>query len=113
MHEMSLCQGVLDTLIEVAYQQHFQKVKTLQVTVGKLVAVEKSLFQFSFDILSKGTLAENAELDIVTIDGRGYCSDCQQEVAMDSLYCACPICGNWGLKIVQGKELKVTKLEVA
>lgn len=112
MHEMSLCQSVMETLQQAARDQGFDRVLNVHLAIGKLVAVEKPQFQLSFEILSKNTLAENASLEIEDIEGKGFCPGCRQQVPMDSLYCACPLCNNWGLEVVQGKELKISRLEV-
>lgn len=112
MHEMALCQGVMDALEQAAEAQGFSQVLGVHLQVGKLVALEKSQFIFSFELLSKNTLAENARVDIEEVEGKAWCSHCDSEVSISNLYSACPVCREWGLAIFQGKELRIDHLEV-
>lgn len=102
----------MNALQQAANEQGFTRVLCVQLTVGKLTAVEQSQFKFSFDVLSKNTLAEHARLDIEEVEGKGYCAQCKKHVPMESLYSACPDCKSWGLEVVEGKELKISRLEV-
>lgn len=112
MHEMALCQGVIAALEQAANEQGFTQVLGVRLQVGKLVALEKSQFESSFQLLSKNTLAENARLEIVEVAGEGYCPHCQSKVQVTSLYSTCPQCKEWGVDIIQGRELKINSLEV-
>lgn len=112
MHEMALCQGVMEALEQAADEQGFRQVLGVHLQVGKLVALEKSQFIFSFELLSKNTLAENARVDIEEVEGKAWCPHCDNKVPINNLYSACPVCRQWGLEIIQGKELKIDRLEV-
>jgi hydrogenase nickel incorporation protein HypA/HybF len=63
MHEMSLCEGILKILEENAVSQGFTKVKTIWLEIGVLSCVEPEAMKFSFEVISRGTLAAHACLD--------------------------------------------------
>ena len=67
---------------------------------------------FCFDALTRGTIAEGAQLQIVTTPGAGICLACHAEFAMQELYGLCPACGSPRLQITTGKQMRVRDLAV-
>jgi hydrogenase nickel incorporation protein HypA/HybF len=64
MHEMSLMNSLMNKIFELSDKNNCKKVKKVSVWIGALSHMSKSHFKEHFDRASKGTLAENAELDI-------------------------------------------------
>jgi len=60
----------------------------------------------------QNTVLENAEKEILIIQGKGKCIDCDTKFSMENIYDCCPNCGSNFKGILQGKELKVKTLEV-
>jgi len=112
MHELSLLENVREILEEHAISQNFSKVTQVTLEIGKLSCVEPEALRFGFDVVMKGSLAENAELSITELDGLGLCQQCGQQLVMETLYEPCAWCGSPDVKIVQGMEMKVKDLVV-
>lgn len=112
MHEMSLCESVLDILEQQALAQHFSRVKTVWLEIGQLSSVEPDAMRFCFDVVTKNTLAEHARLEIIATSGSAWCLPCGQEVAIQTLYDACPHCGSAQLQVVSGDAMRIKELEV-
>ncbi len=112
MHEMSLCESIVQTLEEQALAQHYKRVKRVWLQVGQLACVEPEAMQFSFAVVCKGTLAEGAELLIEREQASGWCMLCSASVAVESRHGACPQCGSYQLQISGGDELRIKELEV-
>ena len=55
MHEMSLCESILQILEDNAKKQGFAKVKTVWLEIGCLSGVEMEAMRFSFDAVTRGT----------------------------------------------------------
>ena len=113
MHEMSLCEGLLDILQQQAHAQDYLIVKTIFLEIGKLSNVEPDAIRFAFPVVAKHTLAENAKLEIKEIDGLGYCSNCQQTVMVEHRFDCCSLCGKYQLQIVSGEQMRIVELEVS
>lgn len=113
MHEVSICEGIILLLEEQAVVQHFQQVETLWLEIGELAGVELEALRFSFEVVSRGTLAEGARLEILQPQGRAQCQDCTQSVPVKTRYDACPECGGHQLQVCAGDELRIKELEVA
>lgn len=112
MHEMSLCEGVLQVLEEQAKAQNFRRVKTVWLEIGELAGVDCEAMRFGFDAVMKGSLADGAALEIISLPGRAWCLPCEREVRVTQRFEACPVCGGYQLQVTGGDELRIKELEV-
>lgn len=112
MHEISLLENVREILQTHAVSQHFHKVSKITLEIGKLSCVAPEALRFGFDVVMQGSIAENAELIIIELDGLGFCHPCQRQVNMNSLYDPCGHCGNPITDVTQGLEMKIKDLIV-
>ncbi|MGR8930903.1 MAG: hydrogenase maturation nickel metallochaperone HypA [Gammaproteobacteria bacterium] len=112
MHEMSLCESILQTLEQQAPIKNYNKVRTVWLEIGALSGVEIEALRFSFDIVVKGSLADEAELEIIEIPGQAWCMPCGQNVAVQALYDQCPHCGSYQLQVTGGDQMRIKELEV-
>lgn len=112
MHEMSLCEGILQILEENALSQGFERVKTVWLEIGGLSGVEPEAMRFSFDAVTRGTLADQAQLKIIETPGQAWCMQCSTNVEVKQHFDECPKCGSYQLQVVGGEEMKIKELEV-
>ncbi len=112
MHEMSLCEGVLQILQDHARSQGFRQVKTVWLEIGALSGVDAEAMRFGFDAVMKGTLADGATLEIIELPGQAWCLPCSRPVAVKARYDACPECGSYQLQVTGGEEMRIKELEV-
>ena len=112
MHEMSLAEGILQLVEETARREQASHVKTIVVEIGRLSCVEPEALKFCFDSVSRGSMAEDARLQIIDIAGSGYCSSCAANVTMLERYDACPNCGQHPLQAITGTEMRVREIEI-
>ena len=109
---MSLCEGVIQVLEESARQQAFSRVTAVWLEIGALAGVEIEAMRFCFEAVKRGTLAEDARLEILEMPGRAWCLPCAQTVEIEQRFDACPNCGSYQLQVTGGEELRVKELEV-
>ena len=112
MHEMSLCQGMVQIIEEQAKTQSYNRVKTVRLEIGPLATVEPEALRFCFDAATRGTLAENATLDIITTAASAWCFSCGETVTISERNGTCPNCGSYQLQVTGGDELRIKELEV-
>lgn len=112
MHEMSLCEGILQAIEENARAEGYHRVMMVRLEIGALAGVEVDAMRFGFDAVMKGSIAEGASLDIVELPGRAWCLDCACEVAVRQRFDECPNCGGWHLQVTAGDEMRIKELEV-
>lgn len=112
MHEMSLCEGVLQVLEQNARTQGYARVKTVWLEIGALSGVEPEAMRFSFDVVVKDTLADGAALEIVETPAEAWCMQCANAVIVKQRFDACPDCGGYQLQVTAGDEMRIRELEV-
>jgi hydrogenase nickel incorporation protein HypA/HybF len=112
MHEMSLAESVLQIVEDTARTQQFNRVRSVVLEIGALAAVEPEAMRFCFDAVTRGTIAQDAQLEIVETRGQGWCMDCAKTVVLHEQYALCPECGGSRVQITGGSEMRVKELEV-
>lgn len=112
MHEMSLCEGIMQILENNAQSQGYTRVKTVWLEIGKLAGVEQSALRFSFEVVTRGTLADSAQLEIIDVAADAWCLMCCKPVRIEQRFDACPDCGSFQLQISGGDEMRIKELEV-
>lgn len=112
MHELSLCEGVLQVLRDNAGRQGYRRVRTIWLEVGALSCVDMEALRFSFGVVARGTLADEAMLEIIEVPGAAWCLRCARTVKVAQRFDACPDCGAHPLQVTAGTEMRVRELEV-
>ena len=113
MHEMSLAEGVMQIIEDAARSQGFKRVRAVRLEIGRLAAVETDALRFAFDVVTRGSVAEGAALDIIDVPGAAWCMRCGETVPIAARGDACPNCGSYQLQIGEGTEMRVKELELA
>lgn len=113
MHEMSICEGIVQVIESQAAVHDYQKVKTVWIEIGLLSGVEIEALKFCFDVVCRNSIAEDSALQIIEIPGQAWCMQCAKNLSVTARYNACPDCGSYQLLISGGDEMKIKELEVA
>jgi hydrogenase nickel incorporation protein HypA/HybF len=113
MHEISLCESVLRVIEDQSAALDYHKVEAVRLEIGMLAGVEIDALRFGFDVVMKGSIAEDARLEIIAVPGRAWCPHCARNVAIRQRFDACPDCGGHQLQVNGGEELRIKELEVA
>ena len=112
MHELSLCESLLESIEDAAKREGFTQVRRIVLDIGPFAGVEISALRFGFDAVSQGTLTEGAVLEIHEGQGAAWCFECSQTVPIQDRLDVCPLCGSGQLQPSQGMEMRVKGLEV-
>ena len=71
MHDWHLANEILKTVLEYADKNGFKKVKKIELELGSILEHGEYILLenlvFNFNLLSKNTIAENAELNVKKI----------------------------------------------
>ena len=119
MHEFSVMSEIVKGIIDEAEKRNALRVERVTVEIGEYTMLGKEQLRFAFDVVSKGTLLENAELDLRTVAGTIEC-ECgfEGEVppAEDTPHKSlpimeCPKCGGVA-KIVGGRECVIRDIRM-
>jgi len=107
MHELGITRNIVAIVSERAGSA---RVKRVAVEIGELSAVMPDAIRFCFDVCSRNTPLEGAELEIRAIPGRGRCSQCGETLALRLPFTRCA-CGSALIECIAGNELKIKEME--
>jgi hydrogenase nickel incorporation protein HypA/HybF len=112
MHELSLCESILQIVEEEAQRQGFTRVKQLRLEIGRLSGVEIEAMRFGFEVVSRDSILQGAQLQIIELPGKGWCMACAEEVEVQQRFDACACCGGFQVQVTAGEEMRIKDLEV-
>ncbi|WCE29597.1 hydrogenase maturation nickel metallochaperone HypA [Vibrio sp. SCSIO 43137] len=112
MHEMSLCESLVQVIEEQAKAQNYSKVKTVYLDIGAFSGIEVDSMMFCFEVVCRGTLADSAKLVINQLAGKAWCFDCSKEVSISDRLDPCPECNSLSIQAKGGEEMQIKELEV-
>ncbi|MBF0189329.1 MAG: hydrogenase maturation nickel metallochaperone HypA [Magnetococcales bacterium] len=112
MHELSICQALLEQVAQQTRRCGGERVRRIVVEIGPLSGVEPHLLNEAFLLARQGTVAQQADLEVVAIPVTVHCPACDSdhEVAANDL--RCPVCGEWQTRLVSGDEMTLRTMDV-
>ena len=113
MHELSIALSLVDAAEEELRQHAGARVQTVYLKLGLLSGVVRDALEFSYEAACNGTPLEGSRLVIEEVPVMIDCPQCagpREIVSLQQFQCA--VCGSLG-KIVQGRELQLSALEIA
>jgi hydrogenase nickel incorporation protein HypA/HybF len=108
MHELGLCTSIVDAIERRAGERSVARVR---VRVGRLHHVHPEAFDQSFSVAAMGTVAEDAEAELVLLPVRARCDSCGSDWDADEPPLACPTCQSVAVEVVGGDELVLESIE--
>lgn len=109
MHELAIAESIVHLALDHAAGR---RVTGVGVRVGALRQVVPESLSFSFELVVMGTPAEGATLEIEGVEAVGRCGACGGETRIVAFPLQCGHCGELGLEVVRGEELRVEWVEV-
>ena len=113
MHEMSICQSLMDQVERIAMEQGASRVDRIVLSIGPLSGIEPVLLRRAYEVACLQTVAENADLEIETGSIEVECRSCGTSGEAEVNRLLCPACGDWKVNLVKGDELMLMRLEVS
>ena len=111
MHELSVTQGLLEIVLDEASKHSISKVRLVKLRIGELSGIEPSSLTFCFELLTKDTLAEGADLEIEVVPIKRKCPNCLKVFETDHFSFVCPACSSVNTELITGRELYVEHIE--
>lgn len=109
MHELGITRDIVAIVSEHAKGS---RVLRVALEIGKLSAVMPDSIRFCFDVCSKGTQLEGADLEIIETPACFVCQECSSKTKTNKFFIRCD-CGSTHLECIAGQELKIKEMEIA
>ncbi|MEB3294384.1 MAG: hydrogenase maturation nickel metallochaperone HypA [Synechococcales bacterium] len=113
MHETDMTKALIMTVQDWwETQPDRPQISHIHLIVGQFTCVEPASLQFAFEVQTRNTFLEGAQLVIQETPLIAFCHRCQQEYrpAIGIQY-TCPTCRSPMEDIRSGRELKVDRIE--
>lgn len=107
MHELSIAQAVIDTVLQEMQQRRIAQVSKIVLRIGPWSGVMADSVQFGFEQLRKDTLLYSTDLEIIETGLQLHCRSCSQTTEVHSATFACPVCHSDHIEIKGGDELLI------
>jgi hydrogenase nickel incorporation protein HypA/HybF len=114
MHEFSLVMSMLDIAEKAARAEGARRITLVHLEIGALAGVVPEALEFAFGGAREGTMAADARLEVTYLPAIAYCATCRSEFELDNRFgiASCPTCDTPSGDLRQGRELRLTHLEV-
>jgi hydrogenase nickel incorporation protein HypA/HybF len=108
VHEFGLCEGVLETVCRRAVGRPVRRVR---VRAGIRHAVDPQSMAQAFRLVSQGTEAADATVEVVTVPARLTCRACGATAETTDLLAVCGRCHSDDVELHGGDELVLESIE--
>ncbi len=113
MHELGIAREMLKAALKQAEEQQARRITQFNIEMSATVDESEESLRFYFDMLTPGTLAEGARIEIARIPIRAKCLDCGNEFdwqVQDAI--ACPRCSGAHIRAERADDFKLVSIDV-
>jgi len=121
MHEFSFAYSIFKVAEATAIKYNAKQITEVFLEIGELTLIVPDLLRRSFEIATKGSIAEGAYLNIKITPGKVKCRECHKisEVTLSKdaqltglqLF-SCSHCGSNNTEIIEGKKANVKNIKI-
>lgn len=117
MHELPIVQAVVKTSLEYAQAHEAKQIHKITLLVGELHDFVPIWAEKFFAYIAKGTIAENAKLEIEFVPIVCQCKSCEEKYILhlhdpEETQC-CPVCKSVEATKLSGDEFIIKNIEVS
>jgi hydrogenase nickel incorporation protein HypA/HybF len=110
VHELSICQAILDT---VEARSGGRPVRRVDVRIGHLRQVVPDALRFAWEMLTEGSGLSGCELGIESVPAVVRCLSCGSNTTLDLPVLACATCESHDVELLSGEEFQLASFDVA
>jgi hydrogenase nickel incorporation protein HypA/HybF len=110
MHELSIVMSIVETAEEKVKENHAHSVEEIDLIIGDLAGIDSQALDFAWDSAVKNTVLQKAKRNIIHVQAKAKCLECDCEFEIKDQFDPCPLCGEPLLQIIQGKELQIKSM---
>jgi len=100
MHELPITQNILQIALQYGEKSNAARITEIHLVIGQLSSVIDESIQFYWPIISKGTIAEGANIHFKRILARLECRQCNTiYMIADGQLSTCPECDSSQINI--------------
>ena len=108
---MSIALSIVEIAEKKARETQVSQFSAIDLEIGTLAGIEFDALDFVWEAAVHNSVLQNAVKRIHKIPAKACCEDCGEVYKFSFIYDYCPSCGSYHKRILQGKELRVKRLE--
>jgi hydrogenase nickel incorporation protein HypA/HybF len=112
MHELSVCQALVEQLEEIAREHGAAHIDRVVLHIGPLSGIEARLLEQAYPLAAAGTVADSALLVIEPAPVKVRCARCGEETEALPNRLLCGACGDFRTNLVSGDEMILASVEL-
>ncbi len=112
MRELNATQSILTKTLLKADESNAKRIRSLRIALGEISELDQDAIRKHWGELSRGTPAEDAQLDFRSVNAEVQCMTCFQKYHPMDGKIHCPYCGSYGAKILSGEEFYLESIEL-
>jgi len=112
MHELSVAESIFRIADEKIKAYPDKKPVKITLEIGLLSGIDFEALDFAISSVIKNTPFEATSIQIDKISPLARCNECHHEFQPDDYITPCPICGNFNVAFIKGKELLIRSIEL-
>lgn len=114
MHEMAICSGLVDVVLEEweRLDPPPRRLHGVRVIAGALHQLVPEFLETAYELLTRGTPAEGSRLELVIQPVTAVCPSCGWSGSIAPPFFRCGGCADTGIELRTGKELYLDQLNV-
>ena len=109
MHELSLCEAIVDTVTRRAGDR---PVRSVRVQIGYFRQVVPDALRFSWKMVTTGSALAGSAIEIDHVPATVACHGCGETSTLDMPVLACAPCGATDVELVSGEEFTLVSIEL-
>ncbi len=121
MHEFGFAMQIFKVAEATAIKYKAKKITQVFLEIGELTLIVPELLKKSFEMATKGSIAEGSELVITLTPGKIKCRECEKEgpvTLSEENYLRgldlfkCRHCGSNNTQVIEGKKANVKNIKI-
>ncbi|KKM66127.1 hypothetical protein LCGC14_1484290 [marine sediment metagenome] len=121
MHEFAFAMNIFKVAEATAIKYKAKRISEVLLEIGELTLIVPEMLQRSFEMATKGSIAEGAKLIIQIIPGKIKCRECEkisrvsitEEAQLTGLQLfQCSHCLSKNTEIIEGKKANVKNIKI-
>lgn len=112
MHELAITESMVKIALTKAEEIGAKRIVKINLKIGRLSGYVPEAVEMNFGLLTAGTKAEGAVLDIKWVPIKCRCSNCGKEYQIEEVDLNCNKCGTLTGRIIGGREMFIDSIEV-
>ena len=113
MHEFGLMTQLLQAVEAKSREMGSRSVLAINLLIGDRASIVDDSLLYYFEMLTPGTLAVGAELNVRRVPSRFYCPNCDDKYTPTGADFRCPTCSQIGTITSEGSELLIESIMLA